>query len=892
MSSSDDDVPLAIRGRPNGSSPKSKKASPKPKSPERITKAMEKRLDDEMDLDTAGDTGGIGITVTNTSTRPKRKSTKPAVKNESSDSDVPLTKRRKPNGTPLKSETDSDDDVPLASRRGAAAAKKPSPKAEKAEESDSDAPLLTSKLSPAAMKMLQKEKVEVEKKAAETAKAIRAEKNLPTGKRKLDVRKEEESDDDVPLAGRKKVAQKKAKTGKTTAKKVVKKASARAGKGKAGKGDGEEEEEEAGYAWWQEQTESDGKTKWTTLEHNGVMFPPPYQRLPRHVKMRYDGVPLTLPEAAEEVAGFFGAMLTSEHVKNKVFCDNFFGDFLEVLEESGGAQGPDGQDVDVTDFNKCDFTPMFEYFEAKREERNQLTVQQKKDLKAERDALEEPYLYCRLDGRKEKVGNFKVEPPGLFRGRGEHPKTGKLKKRVMPEQVTINIGEEAKVPAPPPGHKWKSVVHKQDVTWLAMWTENVNDNVKYVMLAATSSLKGQSDFKKFEKARELKGVVDIIRKDYERELRDKSMVVRQRATAMYLIDKLALRAGNAKGEEEADTVGCCSLKVSNITLRKPNLVTFDFLGKDSIRYYNEVAVDPQVFTNLRLFKARKDGADELFDRITTQSLNKHLTSYLKGLTAKVFRTYNASWTMQIELAKIPAGGSVHDKVAAYHLANKTVAVLCNHQRGVPANFAQNMQRAIDRVKGLRYQKLRLKRQIAYLDPKRVKKMPDYFKPDPEIQEDFDTWVVEHQKLLIEQEREKIHRKFEKDNEKQVSDGKPELKEKELNERLKALKEMEKEFEKENKTGKVEPKTRSCSIEKIEEQIKKMDEKIKKAEMENHVKDENKTIALGTSKLNYIDPRLTVMFCNKHNVPLDKFFPKTMRDKFKWAIESADETFEF
>lgn len=94
------------------------------------------------------------------------------------------------------------------------------------------------------------------------------------------------------------------------------------------------------------------------------------------------------------------------------------------------------------------------------------------------------------------------------------------------------------------------------------------------------------------------------------------MVVRQRATAMYLIDKLALRAGNAKGEEEADTVGCCSLKVSNITLRKPNLVTFDFLGKDSIRYYNEVAVDPQVFTNLRLFKARKDGADELFDRIT------------------------------------------------------------------------------------------------------------------------------------------------------------------------------------------------------------------------------------------------------------------------------------
>jgi len=37
-----------------------------------------------------------------------------------------------------------------------------------------------------------------------------------------------------------------------------------------------------------------------------------------------------------------------------------------------------------------------------------------------------------------------------------------------------------------------------------MWKENVNDSFKYVWLAAGSSLKGQSDFKKFEKARELK----------------------------------------------------------------------------------------------------------------------------------------------------------------------------------------------------------------------------------------------------------------------------------------------------------------------------------------------------------------------------------------------------
>lgn len=52
--------------------------------------------------------------------------------------------------------------------------------------------------------------------------------------------------------------------------------------------------------------------------------------------------------------------------------------------------------------------------------------------------------------------------------------------------------------------QWKQVIHDQTVTWLANWTENINGNHKYVFLAAGSSLKGQSDMNKFEKARELK----------------------------------------------------------------------------------------------------------------------------------------------------------------------------------------------------------------------------------------------------------------------------------------------------------------------------------------------------------------------------------------------------
>ncbi|KAI8012737.1 DNA topoisomerase 1 [Camellia lanceoleosa] len=48
-------------------------------------------------------------------------------------------------------------------------------------------------------------------------------------------------------------------------------------------------------------------------------------------------------------------------------------------------------------------------------------------------------------------------------------------------------------------------------------------------------------------------------------------------------------------DDEADTVGCCTLKVENVEPMPPNILKFDFLGKDSIRYQNEVEVELPVF---------------------------------------------------------------------------------------------------------------------------------------------------------------------------------------------------------------------------------------------------------------------------------------------------------
>ncbi|CAI4216205.1 unnamed protein product [Parascedosporium putredinis] len=680
-----------------------------------------------------------------------------------------------------------------------------------------------------------------------------------SAKKTNDVKKQD-SDSDVPLKKPKNTAAAKAKSAAKAApvKKGAKAVKAEPKDQSEAPEDGEEE-----YEWWNAPKKEDDSVKWNTLEHNGLY---------------YDGKPVNLHIEAEEIAWFFGSMLHSTHnVENPVFQKNFFTDFKETVKQTGGATDKQGNKVDIKDFSKLDFTKIHEYWQTTNEAKKARSAAEKKAEKADREKMEAPFMHCKWDGRKEKVGNFRVEPPSLFRGRGEHPKTGKVKRRVYPEQITINIGKGAEVPKPPAGHKWKAVQHDNKATWLAMWQENINGAYKYVMLAANSAIKGQSDFKKFEKARELKKHIDRIRKDYTRDLKSEVMADRQRATAVYLIDKLALRAGNEKdAENEAETVGCCSLKYEHVTLREPDTVIFDFLGKDSIRFYDEV----------------KTTGDDIFDRLTTTQLNKHLSGYMPGLTAKVFRTYNASITMARLLKELKVDSRpIAEKVKLYNDCNRQVAILCNHKRTVGASHEQQMEKLGDKIKGYQYKKWRAKQMILDVDPKQKKKKgADWFALEPELSE---AWIIEHQEQLVEKERETITKKFQKENEKRVAEGEKPHPDKELKERLKAVAELQSKFKKENKSKKVAAEGRGATVEKLEQQIAKHDTQINNLKLQAEDREGNKEVALGTSKINYIDPRLTVVFARKFDVPIEKFFSKTLREKFNWAIKSVeDEDWEF
>ena len=144
------------------------------------------------------------------------------------------------------------------------------------------------------------------------------------------------------------------------------------------------------------------------------------------------------------------------------------------------------------------------------------------------------------------------------------------------------------------------MVHDDSVNWLGYYKQETDEkeNIKYIQMDKTSEIKCKPDLMKYERARRLCSIVQVIRKDYQYKLTKplegtdgSDLMKKQLGTAAYFIDRLALRVGGEKNtDEEADTVGCTSLRVEHVKLdfesfkQNKAKVTLDFLGKDSIRY--------------------------------------------------------------------------------------------------------------------------------------------------------------------------------------------------------------------------------------------------------------------------------------------------------------------
>lgn len=392
-------------------------------------------------------------------------------------------------------------------------------------------------------------------------------------------------------------------------------------------------------------------------------------------------------------------------------------------------------------------------------------------------------------------------------------------------------------------------------------------------------------------------------------------------------------------------------------------IELNFLGKDSIPYVNQVLVPKIVHDRVQEFmsfhdssfgRKKKKDTELLFDLISSADLNDYFKEFLPGLTAKVFRTFNASYTLEKELdsfswekleadfnsklnerseanskSLVKGGKSSLSKadLAArkqqfeknkpallldfFNTCNRAVAVLCNHQRAVPSSHGGQ----VDLLK-LRITTAEKEREF----------LAKFLRT--ELGPIFGNKSLCKTKSGKEKAIEKVVKKAEKDLEelihKEMRGRTSELDMKQAGEKTKTqagatssgstaqgsktnsnsnLKSMKKDISNSTKQSNLNAKdpgpadstkdpTRFFllksipdSVEVCTEKLMTLGQKLSDLNATLKTKEENKNIALGTSKTNYIDPRITVAFC-KRVAALDiaKVFSKTHLEKFPWALD--------
>ncbi|ESS64196.1 hypothetical protein TCDM_07828 [Trypanosoma cruzi Dm28c] len=73
-------------------------------------------------------------------------------------------------------------------------------------------------------------------------------------------------------------------------------------------------------------------------------------------------------------------------------------------------------------------------------------------------------------------------------------------------------------------------------------------------------------------------------------------------------------------------------------------------------------------------------------------------------------------------------------------------------------------------------------------------------------------------------------------------------------------------------------------------LQRYEERLNREENMIRIKDDNKAVSLGTSKVNYIDPRIVCSWAKEYNVPIGKIFSATLQKKFPWAMGAENFSF--
>ena len=131
------------------------------------------------------------------------------------------------------------------------------------------------------------------------------------------------------------------------------------------------EPQQGALRWWEAEDDSTvnysvaddkkDKAKWTTLDHNGVVFAPEY--MAHGVTMLYEGEEVALTPDQEEIATMYAMIIGTHYEEKDVFKRNFFRDFRKLLCD----KNQERTFPHIKDLTKCDFSKIVTWYTNKKE---------------------------------------------------------------------------------------------------------------------------------------------------------------------------------------------------------------------------------------------------------------------------------------------------------------------------------------------------------------------------------------------------------------------------------------------------------------------------------------------------------------------------------------------
>jgi DNA topoisomerase-1 len=523
-----------------------------------------------------------------------------------------------------------------------------------------------------------------------------------------------------------------------------------------------------------------------SLRHNGV-YVPVYDYKRFNIKIL--GKKIALSPMSEQMAiAWIRKKQSVLSPPDNVYEKNFKQEFLDKLKQENPELGFLDDfleshlikiDEDILEKDDIDFSEISNYLGIIKQEKLSLSKAEKKEQTAIRKEIrmkrKEKYGYAMVDGKKLEIANWTSEPSCLFAGRGNHPRRGKWKEGPKQEDIILNLSPES----PQPPGNWKDVVWEPEKMYVAKWIDKLTGKIKYVWFSDSAFIKQNREKEKFEKAAKLGKRSKSIEKYIIKNLDAKDDIKRKIATVCWLLLKPNMRVGDEKDPEEADTVGAITLRKEHIRI-VGNIIQFDFLGKDSVRWMKSVKATDSVIRNIKNYA--ESSKEYLFEGVDSKKVSRFLSQKMPGLTAKVFRTWRCTKTLEdtLKKSKVTKDDEIYIKKFHAKIANLKVAEVANHKRKISPKFGERLLKKENKLKEL---KIKLKEKKA--------------------------------------------------------EGK---------------------------------KTKSIET------------RIKKSRLDVELTKRTKEYNLGTSLKSYIDPRVYKKWARSIDFDLDKFYPKSLRKKFSWALE--------